>query len=90
MIYVCIPVHDEARTVGVLLWKIRRVMRELARDYEILVLDDASGDDTAAALGRYKKVLPLSVIRSDQRLGYARSLERSTSRRCSSPEPSKR
>ncbi|MSR36775.1 MAG: glycosyltransferase family 2 protein [Gemmatimonadetes bacterium] len=76
MIYVCIPVHDEARTVGVLLWKIRKVMRELARDYEILVLDDASADETAATLARYRRVLPLSVIRSDQRLGYARSLER--------------
>ena len=75
MIYLCIPVHDEARTVGVLLWKIRKVMAELARDYEILVLDDASADDTAATLGRYKKVLPLTVIRSDQRLGYGRALE---------------
>lgn len=76
MIYVCIPVHDEARTVGVLLWKIRKVMRELARDYEVLVLDDASADDTAATLARYKKVLPLTVMRSEQRLGYARALER--------------
>lgn len=76
MIYVCIPVHDEARTVGVLLWKIRKVMVELVRDYEILVCDDASGDDTAATLGRYGKVLPLTVIRSEERLGYARALER--------------
>ena len=76
MIYVCIPAHDEARTVGVLLWKIKKVMAELARDYEILVLDDASGDDTAATLARYRKVLPLTVIRADHRLGYARALER--------------
>jgi glycosyltransferase involved in cell wall biosynthesis len=76
LIYVCMPVHDEARTVGVLLWKIRKVMRELARDYEVLVLDDASTDDTAGTLSRYRKVLPLTVIRSDQRLGYARSIER--------------
>lgn len=76
MIYVCIPVHDEARAVGVLLWKIRKVMRELARDYELLVLDDASADGTAATLARYRKVLPLTVIRSEQRLGYARALER--------------
>jgi glycosyltransferase involved in cell wall biosynthesis len=76
LIYVCIPVHDEARTVGVLLWKIRKVMRELARDYEVLVLDDASTDDTAATLARYRKVLPLTVLRADQRIGYARSLER--------------
>lgn len=76
MIYVCIPAHDEARAVGVLLWKIRKVMRELARDYEILVLDDASSDGTADTLARYRKVLPLTVIRTEQRLGYARALER--------------
>ena len=62
LIYVCIPVHDEARTVGVLLWKVRKVLAELQRDYEILVLDDASTDDTPATLGRYRKVLPLMVL----------------------------
>jgi glycosyltransferase involved in cell wall biosynthesis len=67
VIYVCIPVHDEARTVGVLLWKIRKVMAELQRDYEVLVLDDASTDDTPATLGRYRKVLPLTVTRSPER-----------------------
>jgi glycosyltransferase involved in cell wall biosynthesis len=76
VIYVCIPVHDEARTVGVLLWKIRKVMAELQRDYEILVHDDASTDDTAATLGRYRKVLPLTVVRSSERIGYARATER--------------
>ena len=89
VIYVCIPVRDEARTVGVLLWKIRKVMAELVRDYEILVLDDASSDDTAATLGRYRKVLPLTVIRSEERLGYARALEgllREVTRRASYPK----
>ena len=76
VIYVCIPVHDEAGTVGVLLWKIRKVMAELVRDYEILVFDDASQDDTAATLERYSKVLPLTVLRSGERLGYASALER--------------
>jgi glycosyltransferase involved in cell wall biosynthesis len=76
LIYVCIPVHDEARTVGVLLWKIRKVMAELQRDYEVHVHDDASSDDTAATLGRYRKVLPLTVTRSDERIGYARATER--------------
>lgn len=89
MIYVCIPVRDEARTVGVLLWKIRKVMAELVRDYEILVLDDASSDDTAATLERYRKALPLTVIRSEERLGYARALEgllREVTRRASYPK----
>ena len=89
VIYVCIPVHEEAGTVGVLLWKIRKVMAELVRDYEILVFDDASADDTAATLERYRKVLPLTVLRSEERLGYARALEgllREVTRRAAYPK----
>lgn len=76
MVYVCIPVHDEARTVGVLLWKIRKVMASFGRDYRIVVLDDASTDGTAATLDRYRTSLPLTVMSSGERLGYARSVER--------------
>jgi glycosyltransferase involved in cell wall biosynthesis len=76
VIYVCIPVRDEDKTIGVLLWKLRKVMAEFARDYRVIVLDDASSDGTGEALARYAKVLPLTRIRSDQPLGYARALER--------------
>ena len=76
MIYVCIPAHDEAETVGVLLWKIRKVMADFGRDYEILVLDDASTDDTAAVLARYDGFLPLTVLRTDAPIGYGAAVER--------------
>lgn len=76
LIYVCIPVHDEARTIGVLLWKIRNVMQEFGRDYEILVLNDGSGDDTADTLARYDKALPMTVIEEKTPVGYARGLEK--------------
>lgn len=76
MIYVCIPAHNEAATVGVLLWKLRRVLGEFGRDYKILVCDDASTDDTADVLSRYRRSLPLTVIRSEERIGYGRSVER--------------
>jgi glycosyltransferase involved in cell wall biosynthesis len=76
LIYICIPAKDEERTLGVLLWKVRKVMGEFGRDYRVLVFDDASSDGTPAVLKRYAKVLPMSAIRSDQPLGYARSVER--------------
>lgn len=76
MIYICVPAHNEARTLGVLLWKIRRVFKEFDRDYRILVLDDASTDDTAEVLERYRQVLPLDVVTSPERLGYGGALDK--------------
>ena len=76
MIYICIPTHDEAPTIGLLLWKIRRVMDDFPRDYELLVLDDASTDGTQDVLAPYSRVLPLAVLRNSERIGYARSVER--------------
>lgn len=75
MIYVCIPSYDEASTVGLLLWKIRRIFGEFPREYQLLVADDASSDQTAELLEPYAKVLPLTVVRHGARQGYAASVE---------------
>jgi len=76
LIYICVPSYDEAPTVGVLLWKIRRVMSEFSREYQILVLDDGSADGTREVLEPYSRVLPLTVLRNPERQGYAASVER--------------
>jgi len=75
VLYICIPSHNEAPTIGVLLWRIRKVFREFSREYEILVFDDASNDGTAAVLEPYHKVLPLTVLRSETRVGYAAAVD---------------
>ena len=76
VIYVTLPVHNEEHTIGVLMWKIRKVFAELGRDFRILVVDDASTDGTADVLEPYRRVLPLTVFRHTSRRGYAASLER--------------
>lgn len=75
MIYVCVPVHNEAKTVGLVLWKVRQVFTAFQREYQLLVCDDASTDGTGAVLGRYDQVLPMTVLSHRERIGYARSLE---------------
>lgn len=75
MIYVCIPSHDEGPTIGLVLWKIRKVFETFPREYQILVVDDGSTDETAEILKPYTNVLSLTVLRHPTRLGYARSVE---------------
>jgi hypothetical protein len=75
LIYICIPTHNEQQTVGVVLWKLRQVLTEFPRDYQLLVADDASTDKTIEVLEPYTRVLPLTVISSEQRQGHAASLE---------------
>jgi len=75
MIYVCVPVHDEARTAGLVLWKVRQVFTAFPREYQLLVLDDASTDGTREVLASYAKVLPMTIVTHRERQGYARSLE---------------
>ncbi|MES2123325.1 MAG: glycosyltransferase family 2 protein [Gemmatimonadota bacterium] len=76
MIYFCIPSHNEASTIGLLLWKIRRVLEDSGREYQLLVGDDGSTDATTEVLVPYAKSLPLTVLRSETRLGYAATIER--------------
>ncbi len=75
MIYLCIPSHNEAPTVGLLLWRIRQVFQEFPREYQLLVGDDGSTDKTAEILEPYARVLPLTVVKHAERRGYARTAE---------------
>jgi len=75
LLYLCIPAYNESETVGLLLWRIRRVFQEYSREYEIIVYDDASSDATRETLEPYREVIPLSVIGEKERVGYGRALE---------------
>ena len=75
MLYICIPAYNEAQTVGVLLWRIRKVFQEYSREYEIVVYDDGSSDATADTLQPYTEVLPLTIIGGRAHVGYDRALD---------------
>jgi glycosyltransferase involved in cell wall biosynthesis len=75
VLYIGLPAYNEAETIGVLLWRIRRMFQEYSREYEILVFNDGSTDATAETLQPYGEVLPLTVLGGSERVGYARALD---------------
>jgi glycosyltransferase involved in cell wall biosynthesis len=74
LLYICIPAYNEAPTVGLLLWRLRSVMQEFAREYEIIVYNDGSEDATGETLKSYQEVLPLTVLAGDVHRGYGHAL----------------
>lgn len=71
MLYLAIPAHNEVATIGVLLWRLRSVLAEFPREYEVVVYDDASTDETADVAEQYVHAMPVTVLRGVTSIGYA-------------------
>lgn len=76
MVYFLIPAYDEEETLGLLLYKIRHVMTDVRREYLTVVLDDGSRDATAGVAERYRRFLPVKVLRHAENRGLGPTLDR--------------
>ncbi len=74
MIYFCLPAYNESATVGLTLYKIGEVMKEVHREYELIALNDGSTDDTLEVINSYTQILPLNVIHIEANQGFGPSL----------------
>ena len=75
MLYLAIPAYNEVATIGVLLWRLRTVLAEFPREYEVVVYDDASTDETATVAEQYERAMPVTVVRGERHLGYAGAVD---------------
>ena len=70
LVSVLVAVHNDASHVEA---AVESVLRQTLDDFELVVVDDASTDETPALLSKYKQVV---VLRNDEQLGLAASLNR--------------
>lgn len=75
VLYLAIPAHNEVATIGVLLWRLRTVLAEFPREYEVVVYDDASDDETADVAEQYLHAMPVTVLRGTTPVGYAGAVD---------------
>lgn len=76
MVYFLIPAYEEEATIGLLLYKLREVMADVRRDYLAIVLDDGSSEGTAEVAERYRRFLPVKLLRHADNRGLGPSLDR--------------
>lgn len=74
---VIIPVYNEERRIGASLEKIFLFLKSMESDFEVIIVDDGSVDDTGNILREYsKKTGFISVLRNDKNRGKGYSVKR--------------
>jgi glycosyltransferase involved in cell wall biosynthesis len=69
------PAYNDQHTIEGIVRTVAREIRKVTDDFEVLVVDDGSKDDTSAILDRLKGELPfLRVIHHGRNLGYGAAL----------------
>src|SRR5215472_6106238 len=69
------PAYNDQHTIESIVRTAADEMRKIADDFEVLVVDDGSKDETAAILDRLAAELPyLRVIHHERNLGYGAAL----------------
>jgi dolichol-phosphate mannosyltransferase len=69
---VVLPAYNEAVGLETLLWRITRALH--GHDYEIIVVDDGSTDDTAAIAESLSSKIPVHLVRHGVNQGYGAAI----------------
>ena len=68
---VIVPAYNEEKALGTVVESLRHALDSMARDYEILVVDDGSSDSTAEAI----RSAPVRLVRHSSNRGYGAALK---------------
>ena len=69
------PCYNDARTIGDLVLEAERQLRSLTDDYEVIVVNDGSTDDSAVVLAELAARTPcLTVVTHERNRGYGAAL----------------
>ncbi len=75
-ISVFFPCHNEAAAIEALIRKTIDVLEAISTDYEIIIVDDGSTDDTAQIADRLAAEIPaVRVVHHETNLGYGAALQ---------------
>jgi glycosyltransferase involved in cell wall biosynthesis len=66
-----LPAHDEAENIGPVIEQARKVLSRIAKEHEIIVVDDGSRDDTGRVVARFAGV---RLLRHESNRGYGAAL----------------
>lgn len=74
-ISVVVPAHNEAANLTLLVEKTSKAVSKITKDFEIIIVDDGSTDNSLATLKKLKKTVPqLKAIRLRRKSGQTASL----------------
>jgi len=73
-IIVMLPAYNEASRLGQLLDKIEQTFNENGFEYEVIVVDDGSADETAEIADRASREMPLNLVVHNKNMGLAAAL----------------
>lgn len=74
MVSVIIPAHNESENLSILLPQVYRALNAARREFEILLVDNASTDDTQEIVRQLENTMPELRLVVEPQMGYGRAL----------------
>lgn len=69
LVSICIPTHNRSRYLASLLESLVSQLADFPYEYELVIADNASGDDTPAVIEGFSSRLPIRAVRHHHNIG---------------------